>query len=138
MIDWNKAKLAIRNRVLAVWPSIPGQWDGQSFTPPDDKALFFIEQLMPVAERCVATNMVEGIAIIQYEVSTDASNALFDAEALALKVADEFKPGSDFTYSGTSVTVDRCERSQTYKVEDKWWRLPIRIRIRTYVVNTPG
>lgn len=132
MIDYPTIRLGMRAILLAV-PTIPTDiaFENREFKPPVATSPYIREQLIPGAERHVATGTIMAVGIMQYDLFWPAGDGTEDPEALADAIRDAFRPVTTIDAHTTVYRVDRLSGVP----DEKWYRIPIRLTYRSYSIQ---
>lgn len=104
------------------------RWENSTFTPPNATPWAAVSYIP--AQPDVATLGDDGEdevrGIFQIDLNYPVNSGTQASEQKADSIAQLFKAGERFTYSGQQVVIRSCGRSASY-VADSWWRTNISV-----------
>ena len=135
MISHKAIRQGIRQVLLAVNNSdLPDEdniaWENQDFTPPEIIP-WLRETMIPGTERQTATDTIQSVGIMQYDVFWPAGQGTEDAEQLADDIITAFAP---HTQIGANALTFRSERLAAV-ADEKWYIIPIRLTWRAHSIG---
>lgn len=132
MIDDVAVRAALRAVLLTV-SGLPSAiaWENRKFQPPNN-APWVRETYLPGIEFQSANDLVQGDALVQYDVIFPAGSGTETAEALANDIKAAFKPANAI---GPDIGIVRSERDPGRTEDDIWYVIPVRITWRAFSFN---
>lgn len=146
MIDKTLIRKAFRQRLVAV-PDLSGSldverqiaWENREFTPPNPPDVWLRENFNWGQETLIATNLLEQITIVQFDVMDVIGKGNKRCEQLSKAIGDWFKPGTPLVGGGrVQIAIQRTwtEKGMESSIgEQVWYQLPVRVLFRAYDTN---
>lgn len=133
VIDHKLIRRELRRQLLTVH-SLPEliAWENRVFTPPNPPVPYIRETYLPGAEILVATNQIQIVGIVQYDVFVPARSGTEYAERMAASIRDVFAPASSLA---GFLAIDRSELLPG-RVDDVWYFVPVQVNWRTYATSS--
>lgn len=131
MIDNKEVRAALEMALVEI-PGLPDE-DNRSFEnmnfEPNSGITWVRSFLIPLTERISSlssNNIIIGRGLYQVDINIPTGSGTAEADELADKIKNTFKPGFRFTNSNTNVIISYAERQSGF-TDGAWYRVPVTI-----------